>query len=336
MTQYVRPLVQVGPVRPDRAVSLAGGWSWFTDVEVLERGRVPVVIPADQCDVDLTPLTAARAPIAGLAWHTPHVMGILNVTPDSFSDGGQHAGDAATAHALRMVQEGAAMIDVGGESTRPGAETVDPQDEIARTAPAIAAMRAAGIDTPVSIDTRKAAVAAAALDAGADIVNDVAGLTYDTALAPLCAARGAPVCVMHAQGDPATMHHDPQYDDVLLDVYDYLSGRIAELTALGIARDRIIVDPGIGFGKTLDHNMVLLNRLSLFHGLGAPILLGVSRKRFIGTLAAEPEAAKRGPGSVGVALAALGQGVQLIRAHDVALHTQAIALWRASVAHQSS
>ncbi|UOA26531.1 dihydropteroate synthase [Pseudosulfitobacter sp. DSM 107133] len=336
MTQYVRPLVQVGPVRPDRAVSLAGGWSWFTDVEVLERGRVPVVIPADQCDVDLTPLTAARAPIAGLAWHTPHVMGILNVTPDSFSDGGQHAGDAATAHAQRMVQEGAAMIDVGGESTRPGAETVDPQDEIARTAPAIAAMRAAGIDTPVSIDTRKAAVAAAALDAGADIVNDVAGLTYDTALAPLCAARGAPVCVMHAQGDPATMHHDPQYDDVLLDVYDYLSGRIAELTAQGIARDRIIVDPGIGFGKTLDHNMVLLNRLSLFHGLGAPILLGVSRKRFIGTLAAEPDAAKRGPGSVGVALAALGQGVQLIRAHDVALHTQAIALWRASVAHQSS
>ncbi len=323
-------------MRPDRAVSLAGGWSWFTDVEVLERGRVPVVIPADQCDVDLTPLTAARAPIAGLAWHTPHVMGILNVTPDSFSDGGQHAGDAATAHAQRMVQEGAAMIDVGGESTRPGAETVDPQDEIARTAPAIAAMRAAGIDTPVSIDTRKAAVAAAALDAGADIVNDVAGLTYDTALAPLCAARGAPVCVMHAQGDPATMHHDPQYDDVLLDVYDYLSGRIAELTAQGIARDRIIVDPGIGFGKTLDHNMVLLNRLSLFHGLGAPILLGVSRKRFIGTLAAEPDAAKRGPGSVGVALAALGQGVQLIRAHDVALHTQAIALWRASVAHQSS
>lgn len=322
-------------MRPDRAVSLAGGWGWFSDVEVLERGRVPVVIPADQCDVDLTPLTAARAPIADLAWHRPHVMGILNVTPDSFSDGGQHAGDAATAHAQRMVQEGAAMIDVGGESTRPGAETVDPQDEIARTAPAIAAMRAAGIDTPVSIDTRKAAVAAAALDAGADIVNDVAGFTYDTALAPLCAARGAPVCVMHAQGDPATMHHDPQYDDVLLDVYDYLSGRIAELTAQGIARDRIIVDPGIGFGKTLEHNIALLNRLSLFHALGVPILLGVSRKRFIGTLAAEPDAANRGPGSVGVALAALGQGVQLIRAHDVAMHTQAIALWRASVAHQT-
>lgn len=336
MKQYFRPLMQVGPARPDAALPLAGGWGWFTHVEVLERGRAPVVTSADQVHGDLGPLTAPRAPIAGLGWDAPHVMGILNVTPDSFSDGGQHDGDAATAHAVQMVQDGAAMIDVGGESTRPGAETVDPQDEIARTAPAIAAIRAAGINTPVSIDTRKAAVAAAALDAGADVVNDVAGFTYDAALAPLCAFRGAPVCVMHAQGDPATMHHDPQYDDVLLDVYDYLDERITALTDQGIARDQIIADPGIGFGKTLDHNMALLNRLSLFHGLGVPILLGVSRKRFIGTLGHEPDASKRGPGSVGVALAALGQGVQLIRAHDVALHTQAIALWRASVAHRSS
>ena len=317
MKQYFRPLVQVGPARPDAALTLAGGWGWFTHVEVLERGRAPVVTSADQVHGDLDALTASRAAIAGLGWDTPHVMGILNLTPDSFSDGGQHSGDAATAHAVQMVQDGAAMIDVGGESTRPGAETVDPQDEIARTAPVIEAIRAAGIDTPVSIDTRKAAVAAAAL-------------------APLCAYRGAPVCVMHAQGDPATMHHDPHYDDVLLDVYDYLDARITALTDQGIARDQIIADPGIGFGKTLDHNMALLNRLSLFHGLGVPILLGVSRKRFIGTLGNEPDAARRGPGSVGVALAALGQGVQLIRAHDVALHTQAIALWRASVAHQAS
>ncbi|MBM1813713.1 dihydropteroate synthase [Pseudosulfitobacter pseudonitzschiae] len=336
MTQYFRPLVQVGAARPDAALTLAGGWGWFTHVEVLERGRAPVVVSADQAYGDLSALTHPRAPIAGLEWERPHVMGILNVTPDSFSDGGQHQGDAATAHAVQMVQDGAVMIDVGGESTRPGAETVDPQDEITRTAPAIAAIRAAGIETPISIDTRKAAVAAAALDAGADVVNDVAGFTYDAALAPLCAFRGAPVCVMHAQGDPATMHHDPHYDDVLLDVYDYLKERIAALTAQGIVRDQIIADPGIGFGKTLAHNMTLLNRLSLFHGLGVPILLGVSRKRFIGTLADEPDAAKRGPGSVGVALAALGQGVQLIRAHDVALHTQAIALWQASVAHRSS
>ena len=336
MKQYFRPLVQVGAARPDTALPLAGGWGWFTHVEVLERGRAPVVISADQAYYDLSALTHARAPIAGLEWDRPQVMGILNVTPDSFSDGGQHHGDAATAHAVQMVQDGAVMIDVGGESTRPGAETVDPQDEITRTAPAIAAIRAAGIETPISIDTRKAAVAAAALDAGADVVNDVAGFTYDAALAPLCAFRGAPVCVMHAQGDPATMHHDPHYDDVLLDVYDYLEERITALAGQGIARDQIIADPGIGFGKTLEHNMTLLNRLSLFHGLGVPILLGVSRKRFIGTLADEPDASRRGPGSVGVALAALGQGVQLIRAHDVALHTQAIALWRASVAHRSS
>ncbi|ASM71690.1 MULTISPECIES: dihydropteroate synthase [Roseobacteraceae] len=336
MTQYFRPLVQVGPALPDSALTLAGGWGWFTHVEVLERGRAPVVIPADQADGDLGALTAPRAQIAGLAWDAPHVMGILNVTPDSFSDGGQHAGEAATAHAVQMVQDGAAIIDVGGESTRPGAETIDPQDEIDRTAPAITAIRAAGISTPVSIDTRKAGVAAAALDAGADVVNDVAGFTFDAALAPLCAFRGAPVCVMHAQGDPATMHHDPHYDDVLLDVYDFLEARIIDLSAQGIARDRIIADPGIGFGKTREHNLALLNRLSLFHALGVPVLLGVSRKRFIGTLGHEPDAAKRDPGSVGVALAALGQGVQLIRAHDVGMHTQAIALWRASVAHQTS
>ena len=163
MKQYFRPLVQVGPARPDAALTLAGGWGWFTHVEVLERGRAPVVTSADQVHGDLDALTASRAAIAGLGWDTPHVMGILNLTPDSFSDGGQHSGDAATAHAVQMVQDGAAMIDVGGESTRPGAETVDPQDEIARTAPVIEAIRAAGIDTPVSIDTRKAAVAAAAL-----------------------------------------------------------------------------------------------------------------------------------------------------------------------------
>ncbi len=336
MTQYVRPLVQVGPARPDEAQALAGGWGWFTHVEVLERGRLPVVVPAAQADVDLGALTSARAPISGLNWDRPHVMGILNVTPDSFSDGGQHSRETAATHAAAMIDQGAAIIDIGGESTRPGAATVDVPDEISRTAPIIAAIRDAGFSTPISIDTRKAAVAAAALDAGADVVNDVAGFTYDAALAPLCAGRGVPVCVMHAQGDPATMHHDPRYDDVLLDVYDFLRDRIEALTAQGIPRDQIIADPGIGFGKTLDHNMALLNRLSLFHALGVPILLGASRKKFIGTLADVPDASQRGPGSVGAALAALGQGVQLIRAHDVGLHTQAIALWRACVAHQAS
>ncbi|MCB1334965.1 MAG: dihydropteroate synthase, partial [Roseivivax sp.] len=179
------------------------------------------------------------------------------------------------------------------------------------------------------IDTRKAAVAAAALEAGAALVNDVSGFTHDTELAPLCAARGVPVCVMHAQGDPATMQADPRYDDVLLDVYDFLEAQVAGLERLGLARGRILVDPGIGFGKTQAHNLALLNRLSLFHSLGCPILLGVSRKRFIGTISGVAEADRRVMGSVAVALHGVSQGVQLLRVHDVAETAQALALWQA-------
>ena len=169
--------------------------------------------------------------------------------------------------------------------------------------------------------------------AGASIVNDVSGFTFDPKLAPLCAARGVPVCVMHAQGEPQTMQQNPAYDDVLLDVYDALAARIDALMAQGISRAHITADPGIGFGKTLEHNLAILNRISLFHGLGVPILLGASRKRFIGTLGRAPEAQDRGPGSIAVALAALAQGVQILRVHDVAEHAQAIALWQAAVAH---
>jgi dihydropteroate synthase len=175
-------------------------------------------------------------------------------------------------------------------------------------------------------------VGQAALNAGADLVNDVSGFTFDRDLGQVCVDVAAPVCVMHALGDPATMQKDPQYDNVLLDVYDFLNARIDALVASGIPRNAIIADPGIGFGKTQAHNLAVLNRISLYHSLGVPILLGVSRKRFIGTIGNEPQADKRGAGSIGVALAAIGQGVQVIRAHDVADHVQAIALWHASVA----
>ncbi|WP_415921332.1 dihydropteroate synthase [Tateyamaria sp. SN6-1] len=325
MTRYTRPILQAGPARPDGAVPF--GSLWFTHAEVLYRDGPARIVPVQDLTADqLDRFNAPR--------QTPDLMGVLNVTPDSFSDGGQHAGTkAAVAHAQRMVAEGATIIDVGGESTRPGADVVPETEEIRRTAPVIAALRDAGIDTAISIDTRKAAVADAALDAGATLVNDVSGFTYDADLAPLCARRGAPVCVMHAQGDPQTMQENPSYDNVLLDVYDFLDERIAALMSLGIPRANITADPGIGFGKTLDHNLALLNRISLFHGLGVPILLGASRKRFIGTLGNAPEARDRAPGSIGVALAALAQGVQVLRVHDVADHAQAIALWRASVAH---
>jgi dihydropteroate synthase len=191
----------------------------------------------------------------------------------------------------------------------------------------IAAARAAGIDTPISIDTRKAAVARAALKWGANIVNDVAALTFDPAMAGVVAAADCPVILMHAQGTPQTMQDDPHYDDVLLDVYDWLAARIAAAVAAGIARDRIAIDPGIGFGKTTAHNLALLQRLSLFHALGQPILLGASRKRFIGTIGQADDPQARMPGSVAVALAGIAQGVQMVRVHDVVETRQALRLW---------
>jgi dihydropteroate synthase len=260
----------------------------------------------------------------------PRIMGILNVTPDSFSDGGRFlAPEAAAVQARAMVEAGAAILDVGGESTRPGAAEVPVAEEIARTEPVIAALAAAGLDVPVSIDTRKAAVAQAALAAGARIVNDVAALTHDPALGPVVAQAGVPVLLMHAQGTPATMQDAPQYDNVLLDVYDFLEERVMAAEAAGIRRDRIVVDPGIGFGKTAEHNLALIRGLSLFHALGCPILLGASRKRFIGTIGDEPVADRRAPGSIAVALAGVAQGVQVLRVHDVKETRQALALWQA-------
>jgi len=302
---------------------------WFTHVEVLERGRAPVIVPLAETDAATRlRLTAPRA-FGGLALDRPRIMGILNVTPDSFSDGGLFLRPQAALMQARQMASGADILDIGGESTRPGAVEVAVDEEIARTAPVIAALRAAGLDGAISVDTRKAAVAQAALAAGAGIVNDVSAMGFDAGMAATVAASGAPVILMHAQGDPATMQADPQYDDVLLDVFDFLAARVAVAEAAGIPRDQIAVDPGIGFGKTLQHNLTLLSRLSLFHDLGLPVLLGASRKRFIGTIGAETEAARRMPGSLAVALAGVAQGMQMIRVHDVAETRQALRLWQA-------
>ena len=207
--------------------------------------------------------------------------------------------------------------------------TVPVAEEIARVVPVIEALRAGGFTTPISVDTRKAAVARAALAAGADLFNDVSALTYDPSSAAVAAQAQAPVCLMHAQGDPATMQADPRYDDVLLDVYDHLETRVAAAVAAGIPRDCILVDPGIGFGKTQAHNLALLRGISLFHGLGCPILLGVSRKGFIGVIGDARDAAQRAPGSIALGLDAARQGVQILRVHDVTETRQACALWRA-------
>lgn len=316
--------------RPSSALPIAGGWCWFDRVEVLERGRPPVVVPVrDVPEAALTALCAPRPDFAGLSMAKPRLMGILNVTPDSFSDGGRFlAPEAAVAQGREMAGAGADIIDIGGESTRPGATEVAVEEEVQRTAPVIAALRSGGIATRISIDTRKAAVAKAALAAGADFVNDVAAFTYDPALIGVVAGAQAPVCLMHAQGTPQTMQKDPQYDDVLLDVYDFLARKRDEAMAAGVPMARIMLDPGIGFGKTLEHNLTLIRGLSLFHGLGCPILLGVSRKKFIGTIGGEAEASRRAPGSVALALAGVAQGAQVLRVHDVWETRQALALWR--------
>ena len=325
---YYRPIPMTDPARPVGAQALAGGWSWFDRVEVLRREAPAEVVGVDAIPAEvLARLTAPRADLAGLALDRPRIMGILNVTPDSFSDGGDHfTPNAAVDHARAMQANGADILDIGGESTRPGAAEVSVDDEIARTAPVIAALRAAGA-VPVSIDTRKAGVARAALSAGARIVNDVSALGYDAGMAAVVATSGAPVCLMHAQGTPATMQADPRYDDVLLDVYDHLAARVTAAEAAGVDRAHILIDPGIGFGKTAEHKLALLRRLSLFHALGCPILLGVSRKRFIGTIGGAPLAKDRMPGSVALALAGIAQGVQIVRVHDVRETRQALALW---------
>ncbi len=330
MKRYYRPLAQIDPARPKGAHVLAGGWCWFDRVEVLSRDTAPEVIPADRLPTEvLTRLCAPRASVAGLTFERAKLMGILNVTPDSFSDGGKFLDpEAAIAHAKNMQAEGADILDIGGESTRPGAAYVPAVEEIRRTAPVIAALQSAAVG-PISIDTRKADVAEAALSAGAALINDVYAFTHDPRLLAVSAKAQVPVCLMHAQGDPETMQTDPQYADVVLDVYDFLEERILTAEAAGIERSRIMIDPGIGFGKTIAHNLALLRRLSLFHALGCVILLGASRKRFIGVIGNAPSAEDRAFGSVSVALSAVAQGVQLLRVHDTKETKQALDLMQA-------
>jgi dihydropteroate synthase len=329
---YFRPIVMTDAARPKGALRLAGGWTWFAECEVLTRGgSIGRIAASDVPPEARARLTAPRTAFCGLALDRPRLMGILNVTPDSFSDGGRFLDpDAAVAQGLALADSGAEIIDIGGESTRPGASEVPEEEEIRRTAPVIAALRKAGVRTPVSIDTRKAAVARAALTAGAATVNDVSALTFDAALAGVVAEAKAPLILMHAQGAPATMQSDPHYENVLLDVWDFLSERIAVAEAAGIPRARILVDPGIGFGKTVAHNLTLLRGISLFHGLGCPVLLGASRKRFIGTVADVPDSDDRLPGTIAVTLAAVAQGVQVHRVHDTSAVRQAMRLWQAS------
>ncbi len=254
----------------------------------------------------------------------PKLMGVVNVTPDSFSDGGLYLDpEMAIQHGVELARAGAEILDVGGESTRPGAEEVSVEEELRRVVPVIEGLR--GIEAQLSIDTSKAAVAVAALDAGAEIVNDVTALRGDPEMAALCAERGATVVLMHMLGSPRTMQENPVYEDVVADVRAFLAGRMEAALAAGIAEERIWLDPGIGFGKSAEHNLELLRRLAELCELGRPLVIGTSRKSFIGRVDGS-DAGERLGGTIASSVLAAAEGAEILRVHDVAEVSQAMAV----------
>jgi dihydropteroate synthase len=258
-------------------------------------------------------------------------MGVVNVTPDSFSDGGLYLDpEAAVLHGLELADDGAAILDVGGESTRPGADPVDAAEETRRVVPVVERLAAAGLR--VSVDTTKVAVAQAALDAGAAIVNDVSAFRFSPELAGLVADRGAHCCLMHMLGEPRTMQDDPRYEDVVADVKAFLEERLAFATAEGVPEDRVWLDPGIGFGKTVEHNLELLRRLGEIVAIGRPIVIGTSRKSFLGKLAGGRPEGERLPGTIATNVLALERGASIFRVHDVASVGDALTVAAATVA----
>ncbi|GGO99471.1 dihydropteroate synthase [Stakelama pacifica] len=350
---YLRPVqfadTPVG--RDGEVVRLAGGLLWFAAYELIAvsvaRRIVQATIPvaalpaliaalsesqAERLSEQAERIAAQRPAIhAGdrvLRFDQPLVMGILNMTPDSFSDGGRHLDDVegAANAGFDMSAAGAAIIDVGGESTRPGSETVWEGDEIRRTVPVVERLAASGV--AVSIDTRKAGVMEAALAAGAHIVNDVAALLWDDRAVGVVARAGCPVVLMHSPDPKKGPHGGTGHADPLIEIYDWLEARIDAVTAAGVDRRNILIDPGIGFGKTMTDNLALLNGLALFHALGCPILLGASRKRLIGALSNEAPADQRLGGSLALALKGAELGAQLLRVHDVFETAQALRVWR--------
>ena len=338
---HLRPVqfVDTPVTHEDGSVArLAGGMQWFAAYEVIESGTRRTIPVADvaalgsravQLHAAITaPRPALQLGARTLRFDQPLVAGILNVTPDSFSDGGRHGDDpaAAAAAGVDMAAAGAALVDLGGESTRPGAAAVWEGDEIARVVPVVERLARSG--TPVSIDTRKAAVMEAALAAGAHIVNDVSALLWDDRAVEVVARARCPVVLMHSPDPKDGGHARTGYRDVAIEVFDWLEARIAAVVAAGIDRSRIIVDPGIGFGKSLSDNLALINGIALFHGLGCPIMLGVSRKRMIGALDNEAPVSARLGGSLALALKGAEAGVQILRVHDVAATVQALKVWR--------
>ena len=355
---YIRPIAFAESPQSEEgeAVRLSGSMAWASrfalivreNGKVVSRTRASVAdmagviasLPADlgaEAEAQWANLRKIHVPLhlelkgggqRTIRLDQPQVMGILNMTPDSFSDGGQFLDDpqVAAEHASVMLEAGAAIIDVGGESTRPGAAAVWEGDEIKRVVPMVERLAAMG--AAISVDTRRPAVMEASLAGGAHVINDVSALRYDPRSLELAAASGAPVVLMHAPGKDENLHADGNYTDVVLDVFDCLRERRDSALAAGIAAGKIVLDPGIGFGKTLAENLALMNALPLFHALGHPLLAGASRKRMIGALSGEAPAHRRLGGSITLALKAMEAGAHILRVHDVPETVQAVRVWR--------
>jgi dihydropteroate synthase len=314
------------------ASSLAGGRVAFTHCEMLESGDDGAIhrwlSPVTDIGTGLSRLTESRGAFAGHCLLRPLVMGVVNVTPDSFSDNNKRVDVAqAIAQAADLIEAGAHILDIGGESTRPGAAPVGAQEECERILPVVEAAVAAG--ATVSVDSRHAETMRAAINAGATIVNDITTLTYDRAALRTAAETDVSVILMHMQGKPESMQDNPLYRLASIDIYQWLKARIDACLECGISRDRIAVDPGIGFGKNDNHNMEILSRMGLFHGLGCAVAVGVSRKSFIGRIADVETPKERLPGTLAATAIALSRGVQIHRVHDVAAISQAISVWEA-------
>jgi dihydropteroate synthase len=273
-------------------------------------------------------IVAPRAPILGVSMDWPRIVGIVNVTPDSFSDGGEWLDpQAAIDHAAKLAADGADFIDVGGESTRPGADPISAEEELRRVLPVLRGLSKLGM--PLSIDTHKPQVMREAVAAGAAMLNDVSALTYAHDSLATAASLKKPIVLMHSKGEPKTMQDNPVYADVVIEVYDYLESRLDAATAAGLSRDAIIADPGIGFGKSVAHNAALLRSMSVFHGLGVPLLAGTSRKSFFRKLTGARDPKARDAASVAAVFDAISQGVQFVRVHDVAGTRDALSVWDA-------
>ena len=328
--EYFFPEINYSRCRFEKFHTIYGGTTVFNSFRVIQRNKKPRLISTSEVKEEfLNRFTLKPISMLGLSFDAPAIMGILNVTPDSFYDGEKFfTENQFVEKGLQLLKIGCAVLDVGGESTRPGAKEVSSTIEIERIIGVIKKIKNSVPSAVISVDTRKSMVAEKALEAGASMVNDISAGSFDKEMFEVVAKHKAGICLMHSQGLPENMQKKPHYEEILLDLYDYFEEKIAEAQSKGIPREKIVIDPGIGFGKKLHHNLEIISKISLFLGLGLPVMVGLSRKSFIGEIISEREPSERLIGSVSAMLTTLNRGVNIVRVHDVKEAADAIKVWK--------